>query len=138
MTLEEARRQLQAGLAEGTSCPCCGQTAKLYKRKLNSGMARALIEMCKLGSVGTDIDIREIDVRGGDYGKLRYWLFVEPGHETGTWRVTQAGWEFAHDRWWTAKHAFVYNGVVQGWSDERTKVREALGDHFDFDELWRT
>jgi hypothetical protein len=42
-TLEEAKTALQAGLRKGVICACCGQFAKIYKRKLNSSMARTLI-----------------------------------------------------------------------------------------------
>jgi hypothetical protein len=43
--IREARQKLQARLDDGTTCPCCGQFAKRYKRKLNSSMAAALCWM---------------------------------------------------------------------------------------------
>ena len=34
---------LRANYEKGCDCPTCGQFVKLYKRKLNSGMAKTLI-----------------------------------------------------------------------------------------------
>jgi hypothetical protein len=41
--LDDAKAELEAKLDEGVECPCCGQLAKRYERKLYSTMARQLI-----------------------------------------------------------------------------------------------
>jgi hypothetical protein len=41
-TITEAKDFLNENYKDGCICPCCNQTVKLYKRKLNSGMARVL------------------------------------------------------------------------------------------------
>ena len=48
-TLEEAKNWLRARIAKGATCPLCHKYAKLYKRKLNSGMAKFLLDFYKLG-----------------------------------------------------------------------------------------
>lgn len=42
-TLAEARAHVIANRDEGTMCPCCGQLAKVYRRKLNASMALSLV-----------------------------------------------------------------------------------------------
>ena len=49
-TIAEAKQYLRKNFKEGTVCPCCDKYVKAYKRKLNSGIARALIIMYKLGA----------------------------------------------------------------------------------------
>ena len=41
-TLGGARDWLRDRVEKGAKCPCCGQFAKVYRRTITSGMARAL------------------------------------------------------------------------------------------------
>ena len=76
-----------------TICPCCAQTAKLYKRKLGSVMAKGLIllyhranEMKTPGpihiteyfqSLGKKSGVPSSALGGGDVSKLRYWKLLQ-------------------------------------------------------------
>jgi len=83
---------------KGAHCPCCRQWVKVYKRALNSQMARWLIWLVRTSEqqmnggaeaarvedpvhpregVGPWVDIKRSPVRGGDYAKLIHWGLVE-------------------------------------------------------------
>lgn len=147
-TLAEARDTLRANLDDGSKCPCCDQFARRYKRKLNSDMARSLIlivdEYLHEPHDTSWVDIQEIDVRGGDYAKLRHWGLLEsrPNDDdtkrtSGLWRPTELGIDFAQGRARMPSHVYIYNNKVDGFTDSTITIREALGDAFDYAELWK-
>lgn len=141
--LAEVREYVRDGAeAGGVHCPACGQFAKVYRRKLNSGMAVALIDMWRRGGKASCDWVRLPDSlatgRGGDPAKLRYWGLIEADDDrNGRWRLTRQGLLFVHQRSILPKHAVVYNGHLlrlddtDGWTD----IRQALGSHFDYAEL---
>ena len=47
--VERLRAEVQAGLDDGTICPCCDKYVRRYRRKLNASMARSLIWLGWLG-----------------------------------------------------------------------------------------
>ena len=137
ISLREAKKHLMMNIDEGVTCPCCGQFAKVYRRKLNSGMAVALIDMYR--NSGTDwFNVREITLRGGDYGKLAYWGLIEPGDDTGIWRVTARGEEFIKGMIPVSQHANVYNGKLIELEGDLISISDALGDRFNYEELMAT
>src|SRR4029079_5660296 len=82
MTLAEARDLLGTMVAEGVTCPCCSQYAKVYKRKLNRTMVRALAEIAR--APRTENFVHGPTVLGGkeggtagELGKLAYFELVE-------------------------------------------------------------
>jgi len=155
-TLEEARRALLAEIREGTVCPCCERIAKVYKRKLNSSMARTMITFYRHSrkKPGWFHVLREFvfEKAGpryvcGDYSKLIYWgLIEERGDQqedgnphSGYFRITQRGVDFVEGRVRIARFVFLYNDrqVDVGEDPGDTDVHEALGDKFDYNELMR-
>jgi hypothetical protein len=158
--LRETRKQLNERLMAGEQfgCPACDQNCKVYKRKLNSGMAAALCWMVKEYS-GDWINVPESAPRfvlvTKEYATLRHWGLVEKmpcdsGLEdeadqavvaasgvTGMWRPTNRGIEFVNRRLRVPRHVFLYNNRLLRFSDEDTDIVEALGDHFDYEELMR-
>ena len=44
-SLGTAREWLRSQAKDGARCPCCRQYVKVYRRKLNSSMSRALMIM---------------------------------------------------------------------------------------------
>lgn len=152
--LSEARAYVLAGREEGVKCPCCSQFAKVYKRKLNSGMAVALVRFYQLArrdeagggrlTPARFHHISELDVRGGDYGKLAYWRLLEPdgedqddGNNSGRWRITAAGRMFVEEKVTVPSYVYVYDGKPLSFPPEQTTIRRALGRRFDYDELMR-
>lgn len=143
LTLGEARQWLRDRSNEGARCPCCTQFAKVYRRKINSGMARSLIEMYRIAGTGWVHVPTQIGARSREEGKLAYWSLVmesaEPrddGGRAGWWSVTPLGREFVLGQRRQPKYALVFDGrcLTHDWS-ETVSIHDALGDKFDYDEL---
>jgi hypothetical protein len=149
VSLAQARRELWVELREGvsTTCPCCEQTAKVYRRALHAEMARLLIKLFWLGggALREWVHVQKLYTRGssGDYAKLRFWGLVEPSdHRTqeqnaaGHWRVTERGVDFVLGRISVQSHVLVYNNQkVDDDHEARITITDALGDRFDYQAL---
>jgi len=152
-TLEEARQYLHDNIREGLNCPCCGQIARVYRRKLNRIMAQSLVAFYRHATRKAGPKRREVwfhalevltqeapEVRGsGDYAKLRYWGLIETGPAGGVFCLTRLGVEFVQGRCRVPRYVHVFNdNVVQVKDDDPEPpidVREALGEGFDLKEL---
>jgi hypothetical protein len=142
MTLGEARAELRTLVDEGATCPCCTQFAKVYKRKIHSMMAYELI-VCWRTAGAEWFHLPTIaPVRGGDFGKLRYWgLVVEEierrpdGGRSGWWHITPAGADWILHGALVQKYARIYDGRCLSFEGEPVSIRDALGDKFRYDEL---
>jgi hypothetical protein len=147
-TLEEIKKWLQERLENGVDCPCCGQFAKIYKRKLNSSMARGLIVLVKLNrrdpihipSVFTEYRV----CASNDGALLRHWNLIEevPGvrddgsARVGYYLVTDLGRKFVAGKVRVPAYAYIYNSKLLHLDDEETvNIREALGERFHYEEL---
>jgi hypothetical protein len=147
--LDDARQEVRIGLKEGVECPCCGQLARLYRRKLNSQMARFL---CRLFAATIDnpraewFHVRDFLEETGhkassDGSYLAHWKLVEPkplrpgSPSSGFWRITQAGMEFARGNITVASHAFIFNGRCDGFASTQISIHKALDNKFDYAEL---
>jgi len=144
VTLADARAWLADQLQRsGAICPCCSQLAKVYKRKLNSNMARTLI----IGYRTVQMAWFHAPTTVGDRGelaKLRYWGLVEEeqtlrgdGGRAGWWRVTPKGQQFILGQIELPAHALVYDGALLRLdeSDGYISIRDALGEKFSYQEL---
>lgn len=131
----------------GTRCSCCGQHVKVYPRPVNSSMARWLIDLCRKTTVLADgsftwTNVKVTKARGGDYAKLLYWGLIEKqtpadGRNSGLFRPTAAGIEFAQRRTRVVQYIFLYNKQLLGWGGEFVDIVTALGKKFDYDALMR-
>jgi len=150
-TIKEAKIHLRENFNKGTSCPCCGQFVKLYKRRLYSSQAAALIHVWK--KFGQEWfhknNISEkkilIMISGGDFAKLRYWgLVVEQENietekrASGIWRVTEFGENFALNKFKVKSHILLYNQKFIGFDGEDIDIYESLGNKFNYQELMQT
>ena len=145
VTLAYARDWLRERVDDGHKCPCCSQFAKVYKRRINSRQARALIAMYQAG--GTDWchlpDVEApLHLGGSETGKARYWGLVEEasderedGGRSGMWRLTQGGVGYVQGYVLVQKYAHIYDGRCLGLSGEPVSIHDALGVRFDYDEL---
>lgn len=139
-TLDDAKDWLEDRLDGGAVCPCCGQFAKVYRRKLHSGMAKALIEIYRAGGGPSrdwvNITQSIITAKGGDTAKLRYWGLAEADPDTqGIWRVTPVGEQWVLGKTNVLSHAEIYNDRLLNLTGDPLSVRAALGSHFDYEEL---
>ena len=157
-TVEYATRYVDQRLSkgEGVVCPVSGVHLIVRPRRLNAGMARALIFMYRAWGTGKWGPLPELQVwvaqrhpeerrpgrkfhpLGGEEAKLRYWDLVEqhptlPAH----YRVTDEGEDFAEGRSLVPKFALVLNdaGRCFGLRGEPWSVRQALGDKFNLEQL---
>jgi len=142
-TLKQIKDFLRAHIDEGCKCPGCGQEVKKYRRVLGVQMARFLIALYRAPKLPDGwIDIRTLDVRGGDYAKTLYWGLVElrgnvdpKKRKSGFWRLTPKGLLFIHDQVRVPKYALVYNHRCLGFSNQDTGIRQALGQKFSYEKL---
>lgn len=135
----------------GTGCPICGQYAKIYRRRLNSTMARGLIALYKMEKPDAHQSFHHIGdimgaigarTQGGDFAKAAYWELIESTanedetkRTSGMWRLTPKGRMFVRGAITVPSHAFIYNGKTQGFSETRTGIRQALHSRFNYAEL---
>ncbi|QDP52807.1 MAG: hypothetical protein Unbinned838contig1000_58 [Prokaryotic dsDNA virus sp.] len=142
-TLAEAKQYLRDNFKTGTECPCCGKYVKAYKRKLNAGMARALIIIYKLTKDGNSVHVQSEFTKLGlrattmDYAYLEKWSLIEQSGSNGYWKITQRGKEFVEDDIDLPEYALVYNGNVYKWADNLVNIETALTEEFDLDEIMK-
>ena len=141
----------------GIPCPCCGQFVKEYRRKLNSTMARWLIELCRRTEAPDSRDqylsvsdewSLAINRGTGDVAKLAYWGLIEdkpkdPDDDTrrtsGLWKPTDLGRKFAWGMVRVPSHVLVYNGNARpDDSAELVGIQDCLGSKFNYRELMQS
>ena len=140
-TIQDAKDFLKKNAEEGTICPCCNQTVKVYKVKLTSSMAMMLIGFYKKGEVWVHA-IKELKPVNGDYAKLRHWGLLEKKIEndtenkaSGYWRITHKGVQFIKGYVTVSEKIRLYNNKFYGYTGKHITLKEALGNKFKFEEL---
>jgi len=132
--LSDARKWFARGLEGGINCPCCGRFAKIYHRRIYGSMVAFLVQLTRIYmKTPKAVDIKQLDVRGGDYAKLLYWGLVRQIGE-GSWIPTKKGAEFALGKIPLPKYVYLYNSRVLGFSEETVMVQESMGK-FNYQEL---
>jgi hypothetical protein len=139
--LGDARDWVVERIEDGVHCPCCDQWAKVYTRKLSSGIARVLIKQWithhqEFAHTASLIP----KLREGH--KLAYWGLLEAegtvrddGGHSGRWRITDQGRLFVLDGLRVPRYARVYNGTVLELRGAEVGIQDALGDKFNYVEL---
>lgn len=150
-TVEKARMWLHTVVREplGATCPCCKQMAKVYRRPITSTMARWLIALVRhhdqeprYYSVQEDWSLA-INKGTGDVAKLRHWGLIrsaplksESGaRSSGLWRPTILGKRFVKSGATIDSHVELYDSRLLKLSGKQITIRDALGQHFDYDKL---
>lgn len=143
-TIAAGKLWLRARLDQGEHCPLCNQNAKMYRRKINSGMAASLIHMHRIAPTGGWVHVHAIGAHSREEGKLAYWGLAEEqtgagmhGGRAGYWRVTDKGRAFLKGTMTVPKYAKVYNGQCYGLEGDLVSIKDALGTKFNYDELMR-
>ncbi len=138
-TLGEARDWLRERAPKGEKCPCCRQYVRVYRRKLNSGMARWLIRFhlqtwaSKNWHHATHITERAM---GEEYSKLAHWKLLEHHPErVGYWRLTDLGTRFALNEQRVQSHAVIYDNRCIRLDGDPVSIVTALGRKFNYNEL---
>lgn len=147
-SIDDAKRHLREKFEKGTSCPCCGQFVKAYKRKLNSGMARTLIAIYRAHGkepVHVKNFLKDEGLQNNhDWTLLKFWGFMAPEaskdtskRDSGIWRVTDLGEKFIKGNVPAESHKVFYNGkeLPKMTLSDHIDIVQALGEHFDYKEL---
>ncbi len=121
---------------KGGQCPCCNQHVQVYRRQIYKRMAKCIQWLVSVYT-GDWVNFKEGPVfRGGDNVKLKYWKLIVPHEEeVNLYKPTEIAIEFVANRYAIPKYAFVYDGVVRGFGDERIYIRECLDRDFSLDDL---
>jgi hypothetical protein len=147
MKLGEAREVLRALVDEGHSCPCCTQMAKVYRRKINSTMARAMIALYRASVYAADGEwpvLHGPSLPGDTHeiSQLSWWGLVEEerirrpdGGRAGYWRVTPKGWKWVRQHITIPKYARIYDSRVLSLVGDPVNVQDCLGSRFSYVEL---
>lgn len=144
MTLGEARDKMADKLFNGESfdCALCTQRCKIYGRKINKTMAKALVTMFLAGAVYKFVHVPSLDGDTHEASQLSWWGLIEEdsnrrsdGGKAGYWKITEKGRQFLNKEITIAKHAKVYDGVVYGFDGDLINIDDALGSPFHYNEL---
>ena len=145
-SLAAAQQYILSNRAMGVNCPCCNQFCKLYRRKLNSNMARFLISLFEAwydqGQKGW-VHYKQLKFTGRDYPYLKMWNLAETPIVTpsgakkmsGLWRPTERGIDFVLQRITVPSHVNHHRKNVFGFEDAQVSINAALGRHFNYGEL---
>lgn len=147
-TLREGREWLRLYMPNGGAhCPCCGQRAQIYRRRINAGIARVLICMYRYeGIVGDEdrfIHTPSLPVTSHESAQAQWWRLIEEkdaerddGGRAGWWRLTESGRLYVQGKKLIPKYARVFDGRLLGFDvDEMVDIQDALGKKFDLQEL---
>jgi hypothetical protein len=160
-TIKQAKEQLREEWEKGTTCPCCNQRVKLYKRRITGSMAVGLIffsnyyfdnkidpvEYLKPINVFNKIkDTTTYNVHNlnTNFALLRYWELIEPlkeeradgSNRNGFYRITNRGYKFIAGTLEVPKLVKLYNQKTKGFdAQEMVTIKDCLGTKFNYKEL---
>lgn len=143
-TKEKFMQRLRAG--ETLKCSCCGQTAKMYKRRINTGAAKSLIKLYKIGGSYDYYHTEEFcDVKtGADFSLSRHWGLTEPmpidksntkTKASGKWRLTSKGIDFVQNKIRVPCYTLIYNDKLYGFDGGDISIVDALASKFNYGDL---
>lgn len=148
-SLAEAKQFVESHKDEGTDCPCCAQKVKRYRRKITSAMAYGLILIAKktydwihLEDYFKSVPHIPSSIRG-DISKLKHWGLLQKhpgradnGNSNGLYRITTKGQLFVKGKIQVPHYCFLFNDHVEGFSPDHTDIQQALGDQFNYSDLF--
>ena len=132
---------------DGGHCPVCDRWGRIYARGINKTMARSLMWLCqatkdKDGWVDVPKDAPRWLVRSNQLATLRWWSLVErkgsnnpKKKNSGMWRATELGVDFAHGIKNIPKKVYTYNGNVEVVSQNLVYISECFKEYFDYEQL---
>ena len=145
-TLERAKNDLRQGwkTSSGSTCPCCGQNVKLYPRSISAKQTYMLCVLSRLCR-GNDMFFHRSQVtddNSGDLAKMAFWGLIEEGvnsdsskKNSGYWRITQKGTDFANGDILIPKTVFIYNKSKREESKALVSIHDTWAAKFNYGEL---
>ena len=152
-TLEEAQEYVKTGAftAPGVYCPCCGQKAKVYSRKLNSTIAHGLIHIDRYFKQNPKAEwVHMLDLftrlricKTNEGALLAHWGLIEDQEGTkedgnphvGLWRITELGKKFVAGKILMPEKVILFDGRVLGFTEKKVHIIDCLKKKFNYDEL---
>jgi hypothetical protein len=162
MEIEEAKKLIfeSTTFDEGSRCPCCAQFVKLYRRKITSSMAFALLLMykelyCKCESASAferwfhaEDFLRSRseyrNIRGNNHSLLVYFGLLikeeqkereDGSNRVGLYKLTQAGKGFARGFTRVPEAVYLYNDRLYKYDQNTVTIHQALKEKFNYNEL---
>ena len=139
---DKIKKAIASSSKKFIKCPCCDQKVKVYKRKLNSGMAITLIRMYQHSKLNYCHVVDAQSKQCTDYPQLRYWGLIEEevspvdGKKTsGVWRVTTPGLHFLKGLLTVKKYIHTINNNFIDFSGDDVSLKDCLPEKFDYQEL---
>ena len=155
-TLDEAIDWVIAWREKGCICPCCGRKNKVYRRNMRDSFIVEMVilyhyHLSKNGSNPDDWEYVHIStIKERTFHRLRelakcgyegWELVVSQFNEgtkkrrSGSWKLTRRGEDFLRNLISIHAILWVYKDRVIDRSKRYTTMREALSEHFDYEEL---
>lgn len=130
---------------ESRDCPCCGQHVKLYKRIVDSTIARQLIKLYQKNGKNEYVHVSQLIINGTsvcDMSRARFWGLIteqenknEDKRSSGYWMLTERGLNFVERRVKIPRYKMMYNKTVIDTRGEYVSIDECLGKKFSYKEL---
>lgn len=152
--IRDFAQKFRVKLIKGGShhCPTCGRHNRVYRRTLNSAMARQLIILFQQGrGAGAYpwVHASEVVLPGtsgpGDFSKLKHWQLIEAAGDgiraedskksSGYWRITPAGVKFAIGQLSLQPVAVLLNDQLLTFEGDKAQIHAALGKKFNYSKL---
>lgn len=148
-TVRKAREYILRHRDEGVRCPVCNRPVKVYHRPLNSGMARVLIAQWLTAGQDwantTNLPrVKKLGTSGREGAKLVHWGLMEhdgrrreDGGKPNHWRISELGRRFVLGYASVPSHVWIItpNTLLKQDDSQYVHIKDALGEHFDYDEL---
>ena len=146
--LYKAKDWLRARLRKGERCPCCGQRAQMYRRKLTASMVNTMAsvyrEQTRQSAAGQGdpwVYLPDIPQHSRDFATAAYFGLVvqrpirrEDGGKAGYWRLTPNGEDFLLGQHTVPKYVLVFDGRTFGFEGKHINVHE-IAPEFNYGEL---
>ena len=127
---------LRAALEQGSTCPCCDQKVKAYRRSLYPTPMKALkriaehLEATGEGSVHLGkflASFKDASSRGGDTARLVFWGLIEK-RKAGHYAITDLGKRFVNGECRIPKYKWFYNEqlIELGDTSPLVSIKEIL------------
>jgi len=125
------------------TCPCCGHTARIWRKRINSQAAADLVSLvAKYKGVALHIDTFTTLPKDRNFSQLVLWDLIEPQINTdtkrrasGKWSPTDKGIGFALNELSVQKYVLTRENRIIGTGGGMINIHDALGQKFNYGEL---
>jgi len=143
--LVRIKEEFFADMQKIKPCPVCGQKAKEYTRTIDNSLAWSLIALYKADKASPEQEYHHVNqliksFSSSGMAKLRFWGLVEgkinedrKKKESGLYKITKTGKEFAEQKITVQKYVTTYNNAVLGFFS--INIIDAVGTKFNYEEL---